>query len=226
MLPRSSAYSVLIFNDDLSVYVGAGIVLWDFIQLTIERSLSDITNMSWIPGTVGGALYMNAGAFGTEIEELVEYVRVIDKNGHILKLNHDECGFQYRKSVELIDKVVLGAKLRFKKGDHKTLLANSEHIISRRKFKQPLDHPSCGSVFKRPPGLYAGTLIEECELKGFKSGGAVVSTKHANFILNENDADSNDIYKVIKHIQKTVKEKKNVELEREVKLIGFKNVRI
>ena len=102
----------------------------------------------------------------------------------------------------------------------------SEQIIARRKFKQPLDHPSCGSVFKRPPGLYAGTLIEECGLKGYSVGGAKVSEKHSNFIINYNNATASDVYNVITHVQKTVLKKRNVTLEREVKLIGFPDVHI
>jgi UDP-N-acetylmuramate dehydrogenase len=213
-------------NRNENSYCGAGIVLWDLIEKTIEAELGDMTNMSWIPGTVGGALFMNAGAFGSEIEEFVESVDVLTSEGELKNIKHDDCGFAYRIASELQDKIILGATLKLKPADQKKMRSNSNDIIEKRKSKQPLDYPSCGSVFKRPPGLFAGTLIEQCGLKGFKIGGAQVSDKHANFILNIDNALAQDIYNVIAHIQKTVWDKKNVELQREVKLVGFDHVTI
>ena len=207
-------------------YIGAGVILWDLIQETLKHGFGDMSNMSWIPGTVGGALFMNAGAFGTEIEEFVESVDVITQGGKIKTLSHKECAFQYRKSIHLQDKIILGATMLFSSSDKEKMKANSDDIISRRKSRQPLDYPSCGSVFKRPPGNYAGTLIEKSGLKGFRIGGAELSEKHANFILNKNQAKAQDIYDIIKHVQETVKKKHDIQLEREVKLIGFKNVKI
>ena len=204
--------------------VGAGVILWDLVEETISNGVGDMSSMSWIPGTVGGALFMNAGAFGTEIEEFVESVTAITSDGEIITLSHEECEFNYRKTTQLQDKLIVSAKLNFKQVDKLEMNERSEQIIARRKFKQPLEHPSCGSVFKRPPGLYAGTLIEECGLKGFSIGGAKVSEKHSNFIVNYNNATASDVYNVIRHVQKTVLEKRNVSLEREVKLIGFPDV--
>ncbi len=217
--------SELSLTSDIST-VGAGIVLWDLVQATIKAGVGDMSNMSWIPGTVGGALFMNAGAFGTEIEEFVVSVDVITKKGEFKTLSHEECGFAYRKTKALQDKIILAAKFNFAAHDVEPMKLNSQYIIDRRKSKQPLDFPSCGSVFKRPPGNYAGTLIEQCGLKGYPFGGAAVSDKHANFILNKNDAKASDIYNIIKHIQKTVFAETGVTLEREVKLIGFKDVAI
>jgi len=207
-------------DEDGAGFVGASVVLWDLVQHTIEHGYGDMTNMSWIPGTVGGALFMNAGAFGTEIEEFVTYVHVLHRDGTFEKLTYEACGFGYRNSL-LQDKFILGGEFCFHKKDKLKMKENSEDIIRRRQSKQPLDFPSCGSVFKRPPGLYAGTLIEECGLKGFSIGGAEVSEKHANFILNKN-ATAQDVYSVIKHVQKVVFEQKKVQLEREVKFVGFK----
>ena len=218
--------SELELSNNGRAYIGAGIDLWELIQETINFEIGDMTNMSWIPGTVGGALYMNAGAFGTEIEEFVESVDVILPTGEFKTLSYSECGFQYRKSTGLQDTIILGARLKFSPSNKIEMRKNSDEIIARRKSKQPLEHPSCGSVFKRPPGLYAGTLIEECGLKDFSIGGARVSSKHANFILNENNATASDLYNVMKHVKTTVYEKKEVTLEREVKLIGFSHVDI
>lgn len=206
--------------------VGAGVVLWDLVQATISSGLGDMSNMSWIPGTVGGALFMNAGAFGTEIEEFVKSVDIITSAGERKTLSHAECGFMYRKSTALQDGIILGGEFQFKRSDISAMEANSADIISRRKRKQPLDFPSCGSVFKRPPGKYAGTLIEQCGLKGFRVGGAELSTKHANFILNKENAKAADIYGIITHVQERVFAETGIRLEREVKLIGFADVTI
>ena len=200
--------------------IGAGVLLWDLVKETISVSLGDMSNMSWIPGTVGGALYMNAGAFGTEIEEFVETVEVISPEGEHKHLTRDECQFVYRNSGLQKGYTVLSAKMNFNLCDRQKMRENSRLIIEKRKLKQPLDYPSCGSVFKRPTGLYAGTLIEECGLKGFRVGGAEISEKHANFILNKK-AKSSDVYQTIQHVIKTVTEKKGVQLEREVRFVGF-----
>lgn len=204
-------------------YIGAAVILWDLIQKTIELGLGDMSNMSWIPGTVGGALHMNAGAFGTEIEEFVISVDAIDRYGMIKNYSKDECQFTYRKSA-LQDKLILGTHLVFNEKNSEEMKSNSELIISKRENRQPLEHPSCGSVFKRPPGNYAGALIEKSNLKGYAVGGARLSEKHANFILNENNAKASDIHAIIKHVQETVYKNFNIMLEREVKLIGFENV--
>jgi UDP-N-acetylmuramate dehydrogenase len=200
--------------------VGAGVILWDLVKETMNVSLGDMSNMSWIPGTVGGALYMNAGAFGTEIESFVESVEVISPEGEHKHLSKEECAFVYRNSGLQRGFTVLAAKMKFQDSDRRKMRENSRAIIERRKSKQPLEYPSCGSVFKRPAGLYAGTLIEECGLKGFRIGGAEVSQKHANFILNKK-AKSKDVYQIIKHVIQTVIDKKGVQLEREVRLVGF-----
>lgn len=205
--------------------VGAGILLWDLVKETIGVGLGDMSSMSWIPGTVGGALFMNAGAFGTEIEEFVDFVEVIDNRGERYKLGKKECMFTYRNSGLQNGFTVLGAGMKFTEKDRNQMRKNSLEIINKRKSKQPLDYPSCGSVFKRPLGFYAGTLIEECGLKGYRKGGAEVSEKHANFILNKK-AKSSDIYQVIQHIQETVYKKKGIQLEREVRLVGFEHERI
>ena len=224
-LSLEKACSELILSQEKS-QIGAGVVLWDLIKATMENGLGDMSNMSWIPGTVGGALFMNAGAFGTEIEEFVISVDVIDENGQFRTLNKEEAAFAYRTSGLQSGYTILGAQMKFKNFSVEEMKINSADIIAKRQSRQPLDYPSCGSVFKRPPGLYAGTLIEDCQLKGYRFGGAQVSEKHANFILNVDQAKAEDVYSVIKHVVKTVFDIKQVRLEREVKLVGFEDVAI
>lgn len=202
------------------VYAGAGLMLDELISQSIDRGLAGIENMSGIPGTVGGAVVMNAGAFGTEIKDAAVSVDVCGYDGVVQSINAADAGFGYRRADNLHG-IVLGARFRLEKGDRAELEARRAEILTRRSDKQPLDCLSCGSVFKRPEGNFAGALIERCGLKGFTIGGAQVSEKHANFIINTGRATSADIYALIKHVQETVFKETGVALEREVRFIGF-----
>ena len=203
---------------------GAGIVLADLVLYACNHSLSGMEAMAGIPGSTGGACKMNAGAFNQEIKDTLLTVTFMNKDGSITTLENQEVGFGYRKSEALKDKIVLSAEFLYKNDKTSEELLNiRKEILEKRKEKQPLHKPSCGSVFKRPEGNYAGTLIEKCGLKGCSIGGAVVSTKHANFILNENNATSSDIYNLIQHVIKEVKSQTGITLEPEVRLIGFNN---
>lgn len=203
---------------------GAGIVLADLVLYACNHSLSGMEEMAGIPGSTGGACKMNAGAFNQEIKDTLLTVTFMNKDGSITTLENQEVGFGYRKSEALKDKIVLSAEFLYKNDKTSEELLNiRKEILEKRKEKQPLHKPSCGSVFKRPEGNYAGTLIEKCGLKGYSIGGAVVSTKHANFILNENNATSSDIYNLIQHVIKEVKSQTGITLEPEVRLIGFNN---
>ena len=203
---------------------GAGIVLADLVLYACNHSLSGMEAMAGIPGSTGGACKMNAGAFNQEIKDTLLTVTFMNKDGSITTLENQEVGFGYRKSEALKDKIVLSAEFLYKNDKTSEELLNiRKEILEKRKEKQPLHKPSCGSVFKRPEGNYAGTLIEKCGLKGYSIGGAVVSTKHANFILNENNATSSDIYNLIQHVIKEVKSQTGITLEPEVRLIGFNN---
>lgn len=206
--------------DGTNVYAGAGVGIDALIRLTCAKGLAGLEDMSGIPGCVGGAVRMNAGAFGTEIKDVAVYVDMMNMDGVKYRVEADKAGFGYRRADGLKG-VVLGAMFSLADGNAEELKAKRADILHRRNEKQPLDHPSCGSVFKRPEGNYAGTLIEKCGLKGFRIGGAQVSEKHANFILNIDHATSADIYNVMLHVQKTVEEQTGVRLEMEVRFIGF-----
>ncbi|HAL62814.1 MAG: UDP-N-acetylmuramate dehydrogenase [Firmicutes bacterium] len=197
----------------------SGVLLSVLAKAAQKDSLSGMEFASGIPGTLGGAVYMNAGAYGGEMSDIVKSVTYLE-NGEIKKIENG-FDFGYRKSLfAKIGAVVLEAELQLKKGNTDEIKAKMEDYKVRRTEKQPLNFPSAGSVFKRPEGHFAGGLIEDAGLKGFETGGAKVSEKHAGFIINTGDATASDVLKLIKHIQKTVKEKYGVELETEVKLMG------
>ena len=176
--------------------------------------------LAGIPGGVGGALRMNAGAFGQEIEAVTESVRGFRYDGTPFEANRDKINFSYRRVPALDEVAITAARFRFEAATASVLEQRVEDILKLRTKKQPLRHPSCGSVFKRPPGYYAGALIEEAGLKGEKIGGAMISPKHAGFILNTDNAKAADVFALIRLVEKRVLERFGVRLEREVRLIG------
>lgn len=187
----------------------------------LEAHLTGLEFACGIPGTVGGALYMNAGAYGGEIKDVLDHALVIDKDGNLVKRQNKDFNFGYRYSnISENGDIVLEAVFNLKPGNYEEIKAVMDDLTERRQMKQPLEYPSCGSVFKRPPGYYAGKLIQDSGLQGTRIGGAEVSKKHAGFIINLGHATASDYIKLIEHVQKTVKEKFNVTLEREVKIIG------
>jgi len=198
---------------------GAGII--EASQEALKAGLTGLEFACGIPGTVGGALYMNAGAYGGEIKDVLDHALVIDKDGNFVKRKAEDFGFSYRYSnISKNGDIVLEAVFRLKPGKYEEIKALMDDLTERRRAKQPLEYPSCGSVFKRPKGYYAGKLIQDSGLQGFRIGGAEVSKKHAGFIVNVDNATASDYIRVIEHVQKTVKEKFNVTLETEVKIIG------
>ncbi len=203
------------------VYAGTGRLLSDLVFFCETHGLAGLELLSGIPGTVGGALRMNAGAFGREIGDKVETIEAFDKTGRLMTISKKEAGFGYRRADGIQDKILLGAWLQLESGDPETLRQTRETILQRRAEKQPLEYPSCGSVFKRPPGDYAGRLIEAAGLKGFRIGNAQVSEKHANFIVNLGNATARDIFNTIQAVQEKVYQQFGVWLELEVKLVGF-----
>lgn len=211
-----------IINNGNIVKCGAGIALAELVLYACQKGLGGMEAMAGIPGSTGGACKMNAGAFGQEIKDTLINAKVMDNKGKINTLKNEDIGFGYRVSRAFDGKIVLEASFSYKRDKTSDELLNIRHeILEKRKEKQPLHKPSCGSVFKRPEGNYAGTLIEKCGLKGYTIGGAMVSTKHANFILNENNATSSDIYNLINHVKDTVYNQTGIKLEPEVRLIGF-----
>lgn len=195
-----------------------------YIETTIaarDHSLTGLEFAAGIPGSIGGAIFMNAGAYGGETKEVVESATVLLPDGTVKRLTNEELDFGYRhSSVQDNHGVVLDATFSLQTGDHGEIAAKMDELNARRAAKQPLDLPSCGSVFKRPTGYFAGKLIHDAGLQGYTAGGAQVSTKHAGFIVNIDHGTANDYVAVIHHVQQTVKEKFGVSLQTEVRIIG------
>jgi UDP-N-acetylmuramate dehydrogenase len=198
---------------------GARII--DVSRSALTYSLTGLEFACGIPGTVGGAVFMNAGAYGGEIKDVLKSVVVVTKSGELLSLTADELALDYRKSnVEENGFIVLEATFYLSGGDQEIIKAKMDDLTFQRESKQPLEYPSCGSVFKRPPGYFAGKLIQESNLQGFSIGDAEVSKKHAGFIVNKGNANAKDYIALIEYVQQVVKENFDVKLEREVRIIG------
>nr|WP_237756975.1 UDP-N-acetylmuramate dehydrogenase [Apilactobacillus kunkeei] len=195
-----------------------------YIDTTIVAQQHGLTGMEFaagIPGSIGGAVFMNAGAYGGETAEVIESVTVLTPENEIKTLSNSELDFGYRHSaVQDQDDIVLEATFKLSAGDKDEIQAEMDRLNALRESKQPLDLPSCGSVFKRPEGYFAGKLIHDAGLQGYQSGGAQVSKKHAGFIVNIDNATATDYLDVIKHVQETVYAKNKVHLETEVRIIG------
>ena len=195
-----------------------------YIDTTIVAQQHGLTGMEFaagIPGSIGGAVFMNAGAYGGETAEVIESVTVLTPENEIKTLSNSELDFGYRHSaVQDQDDIVLEATFKLSTGDKDEIQAEMDRLNELRESKQPLDLPSCGSVFKRPEGYFAGKLIHDAGLQGYQSGGAQVSKKHAGFIVNIDNATATDYLNVIKHVQETVYAKNKVHLETEVRIIG------
>lgn len=198
-----------------------GVLLSSLSKEVLKSCLTGFEFASGIPGTVGGAVTMNAGAYGPEIKDVFEMATVMDLNGEIHELSKDDMDFSYRNSiVQKENYIVLEAIFKLEKGDFTQIKSRMDELNKRRTDKQPLNYPSAGSTFKRPDGNFAGKLIEDCGLKGANIGGACVSEKHAGFVINYNDASAKDILGLIEMVRNKVKEKYGIYLEPEVKIIG------
>ncbi len=206
---------------DNKVVAQTGAKIIDVSRIALTGHLAGIEFACGIPGSVGGALFMNAGAYGGEIKDVLESAVVVSQSGELFNLKAEELDFSYRMSnLQKNGHIVLEATFVLKKGNNEEIKAIMEDLTCKRESKQPLEYPSCGSVFKRPPGQFAGKLIQDSGLQGEQIGGAQVSLKHAGFIVNKEGASSNDYIALIEYVQKTVKEKFDVALEREVRIIG------
>ena len=205
------------------VYAEAGTMLPVLVNETVKKALTGLEFAAGIPGTVGGAIYGNAGAYNACIMDYVQSVTVINENNEIKILEHEDISYGYRTSMFKEEKkyIIVGAKFFLKAGDKKSSLEIIEDRRIRRAETQPLEYPSAGSVFRNPEGDYAGRLIESCGLKGKRIGGAEVSTKHANFVINKDNATSDDVYKLVNLIHDTVLEKTNVDLEIEQEFVDW-----
>jgi len=222
VIVKTSPHFSEIKIDSNTVCAEAGANLSGLADAARRAGLSGLEFASGIPGTVGGAVYMNAGAFEGEISDAFVSAEILQNDGIIKEFNKNEMGFSYRGSV-LQDGCgfLLSAFFVLKQGDPEEIKNKMVEYKKRRSETQPLDMPSAGSVFKRPSGFYAGKLISDCGLKGYSVGGAKVSEKHAGFIINAGGATAADVLRLIEHIKDTVYEKTGVELEPEIRTLGF-----
>jgi len=211
-------------NDEGYVTSGSGVKLAKFVDYSIQNGYAGVEMLAGIPATVGGALVMNAGCYGGETAEYVTHVTLV-RDGKLIVQSKQQCEFGYRKS-NLKGTVVLEAKFKLPLGLREETSKKRRELLLKRNESQPVEIPNAGCVFKNPKGQYAAILIEESGLKGLTYGGAMVSTKHANFIVNINNASANDVIELVKIIRKTVYEKTGIELDMEVKLVGFEEVTI
>ena len=203
------------------IHAQAGVTLAALVRTAHAFGLCGMEYASGIPGTVGGAVAMNAGAYGGEIKDEAQTVTVLDSSYNEITLAARDMGFGYRKSIVPIKGLtVLEAGFLLERGDIESAKQTMRDLNQKRKEKQPLEYPSAGSTFKRPPGHFAGALIEQAGLRGFSIGGAQVSEKHCGFVINTGGATSSDILKLIEAVKQRVLEKSGVALEPEVKIIG------
>lgn len=202
-----------------TVYVDAGVTLVRFVDFCIQRGLKGVEMLAGIPGTIGGAIVMNAGAYGGEISNYLVDVEILRK-GTVRRWKREELGFSYRHS-ELQGGIVLTAAFGLPAGDKAEIMSIRRDLILKRNRAQPVNMPNSGSMFKNPPGAFAAKLIEDAGLKGTRRGGAQISEKHANFIVNHGTAKARDVLALITAARDTVREKFGISLELEVKLIGF-----
>ncbi len=203
------------------VHAEAGALIIDVSKKAAAHTLTGIEFACGIPGSIGGAMAMNAGAYGGEIQDIIIQATVLTKTGELLVLSKDELALGYRKSI--ISKegyFVLSADFQLAQGEQEVIDAKVADLTFQRESKQPLEYPSAGSVFKRPPGYFAGKLIQDCGMQGKGHGGAEVSLKHAGFIINKNEATASDYIRTIEMVQEAVKKKFDVTLELEVKIVG------
>lgn len=203
------------------VYAEAGVLLSKLSKAIYKESLEGFEFASGIPGTLGGAIFMNAGAYGGEMKDIVESVEVLTQQGEIITIEREDLALGYRSSIlQTKHYIALGVTLALKKGDQKVIKSIIEDLNHKRKEKQPLELPSAGSTFKRPEGHFAGKLIMDSGLRGYAIGDAQVSEKHCGFVVNKGAATFEDVMGLMTHIRKIVKDQYNIELEPEVKILG------
>ncbi|MBJ8072023.1 MULTISPECIES: UDP-N-acetylmuramate dehydrogenase [Bacillus cereus group] len=204
-----------------TIVAGCGAAIIDVSRIALDHNLTGLEFACGIPGSVGGALYMNAGAYGGEVAYVLTEAVVMTGDGELCTLTKDAFEFGYRKSVFANNHyIILEAKFELEEGVREEIKEKMDDLTFKRESKQPLEYPSCGSVFKRPPNNFAGKLIQESGLQGKRIGGVEVSLKHAGFMVNVDNGTAQDYIDLIHFVQKTVEEKFGVKLEREVRIIG------
>lgn len=205
------------------IYVESGMILSKLVQASVRKELTGLEFAIGIPGTIGGAIYMNAGAYGNNMSNIVKSVIVLNEKFQIKEIPLEKLKFDYRYSIFQDNKnlICVAANIKLEHGNHDEIASKIKENLLKRKNSQPLEYPSAGSVFRNPKGNYAGKIIEELGLKGKIIGGAEISTKHANFIINKNNASSSDILNLIKLVQKEVKDKYKIDLKLEQQLVNW-----
>lgn len=218
-LMMTSMKGVRIDGEILTAQSGARLI--DVCQVALSEHLTGLEFACGIPGSIGGAVYMNAGAYGGEVKDVIASVTMLTADGEIVERSNEEMDFAYRQSyVQASDDIVLEVVFQLEKGEYPLIEAKMMELTELREAKQPLDLPSCGSVFKRPEGYYTGKLIQDAGLQGVTIGGAQVSEKHAGFIVNIGGGTAADYMQLIEHIQEQIWKIYKVKLEREVRIIG------
>lgn len=219
--PNLQDISIFENDDDVDIIVGAGYPVAKLSRIVSQKEIAGLEFLSGIPGTIGGAIKMNAGAYGSEMKDCVVETKYMDYDGNIYIINAEEHEFGYRRSIfSKKEAIILETKLKLNYGEKEIIDNKINEITEQRKQKQPITMPSAGSVFKRGDGFVTARLIDECGLKGFSIGGAEVSTMHAGFIVNKGNATANDVIELIEYVKNKVKEKYNVDLELEVLIVG------
>ena len=207
-------------KDNIKVIVGSGNKLGELAQKLAKKEIAGFEFASGIPGTIGGAIRMNAGAHGTEMKDIVQTITYVDKMGKIHKMTAEQAKFQYRKSIFAEkDYIIIEAELKLQKGNKKEIQEKMQEYAKYRKEKQPLEYPSAGSTFKRGEDFITAKLIDECGLKGYQIGGAQISEKHAGFIINKGNATAEDVLKLIEYTKEQVYKKFNKVIETEIEVI-------
>ena len=207
--------------DGNHLYCEAGATLSAIARVALENSLTGFEFAAGIPGSLGGAIVMNAGAYGGEMKQVVESVRLMDNEGNIIIKSCDEMHFGYRHSILKEETyIVLGATICLKSGEYDQIKQQMDDLATQRREKQPLEYPSAGSTFKRPEGYFAGKLIQDAGLRGFQVGGAQVSEKHCGFVINKEQATASEIFNLIQEVRQRVANEFGVTLETEVICLG------
>lgn len=207
--------------DKKRLVVESGAPIIEVSRVAYENSLTGLEFACGIPGSTGGAVYMNAGAYEGEVKDVIETVKILTLQGEIIEVQNEELEFSYRMSkLQKTKDIVLEVTFKLKSGDQEKIKERMDELTFLRTSKQPLEYPSCGSVFKRPPGHFTGKLIQDAGLQGLIWGGAQISTKHAGFIVNIDGATATDYIELIKYIQEVILKEFDVQLEREVRIIG------
>ena len=208
--------------NDTNISVSAGTSLKKLCNSALDNSLTGLEFAYGIPGTVGGAVFMNAGAYDGEVKDVIVSCETVDMNGNVKKYTKDEMDLSYRHSAfQSKDEIIVSAVFELKKGDKDLISEKMNDLMSRRKDKQPLEYPNAGSTFKRPVGQFAGKLIQDCGLRGFAVGGAMVSEKHCGFVINNNNATCEDVTSLISQVQEKVLKETGFFLECEVKILKY-----